>query len=219
MPRLSILPAAQRRLWTELGSVPPAFALYGGTALALRFGHRQSVYFDFFATEPFDAGQLADSIPWLRDAERVQVGSNALTCRVERDGPVLVSFLGGLRLGQVAPHDQLEEPRLQVASLPDLAATKAAVVQKRAELRDYLDIDALLSAGLDLATILAAGRAVHGVGFNPLITAKALAYFADVPQLPAAVRQRLLAAVRATDMDRLPELPVLRAPAADGAGA
>ncbi|TAK52488.1 MAG: hypothetical protein EPO25_13385 [Gammaproteobacteria bacterium] len=213
-----MLPAAQQRLWAELGSVPPAFALYGGTALALRLGHRQSVDFDFFATEPFDAGRLADSIPWLRDAERVQVGPNTLSCRVERDGPVLVSFLGGLRLGQIVPHDRIEVPRLEVASLPDLAATKAAVVQKRAELRDYLDIDALLSAGLDLATILAAGRAVYGVGFNPLITVKALTYFADVPELPAAVRHRLLAAVRATDMDRLPELPVLRAPAAGGAG-
>ena len=41
----------------------------------------------------------------LKGAERVQVGPNTLTCRVERDGPVLLSFFGGLGLGQVTPRD------------------------------------------------------------------------------------------------------------------
>jgi hypothetical protein len=34
-PRLDILPPPQRRLWDELGEVPPEFVLYGGTAIAL----------------------------------------------------------------------------------------------------------------------------------------------------------------------------------------
>lgn len=41
--------AAQRRLWEELGGAPRGFVLYGGTALALRFEHRSSEDFDFFA--------------------------------------------------------------------------------------------------------------------------------------------------------------------------
>lgn len=41
-PRLDILPSAQRRLWDELGATPPEFTLYGGTAIALQLGHRQS---------------------------------------------------------------------------------------------------------------------------------------------------------------------------------
>ena len=48
-PRLDILPPEQRRLWNELGSVPTEFVLYGGTAIALHLGHRDSVDFDFFA--------------------------------------------------------------------------------------------------------------------------------------------------------------------------
>jgi len=34
-----------------LAGVPPHFILYGGTALALRLGHRESVDFDFFSSE------------------------------------------------------------------------------------------------------------------------------------------------------------------------
>ena len=48
---LNILPAEQRILWNELQSTPEHFALYGGTALALFLGHRQSIDFDFFSNE------------------------------------------------------------------------------------------------------------------------------------------------------------------------
>jgi hypothetical protein len=37
---LSTLPAAQRALWLELEATPDHFTIYGGTALALYFGHR-----------------------------------------------------------------------------------------------------------------------------------------------------------------------------------
>jgi len=46
--RLDILPPAQLALWPELRQIPAHFVLYGGTAIALRLGHRQSVDFDFF---------------------------------------------------------------------------------------------------------------------------------------------------------------------------
>jgi len=48
-PRLDVLPEPQRKLWPELAGTPDHFILYGGTAIALRFGHRQSVDFDFFS--------------------------------------------------------------------------------------------------------------------------------------------------------------------------
>jgi hypothetical protein len=185
VPRLDILPRSQRLLWDELRFTPDAFTLYGGTALALRLGHRNSVDFDFFSDRPFDPDRLGREVPYLQGAERVQVDANTLTCRVDRDGPVLVSFFGDLDLRQVAPPGRAHG--IAVASLLDIAGTKAAVIQKRAQAKDYLDIDALIRHGTDLPTILAAGTAVHGRGFNALITLKALSYFDDVPKLPAAV--------------------------------
>ncbi len=190
----------------ELDTTPEHFTLYGGTAIALRIGHRASLDFDFFSSEPVDPDQLAQSVPYLKGAERVQVAPNILRCRVDRGGPVLVSFFGGLALGRVAPRNQVQGRTLYVASLLDLAGTKVAVVQKRAEAKDYIDMDAIMGHGVDLPTALAAGKVVYGRSFNPLITLKALSYFDDLPTLPVEVRKRLSAAVEAVDPTRLPVL-------------
>jgi hypothetical protein len=206
VPNLTTLPPPQQRLLQELGATPETFTLYGGTALTLHLGHRASVDFDFFSNAPFDPERLASTLPYLKDAERVQMAPDTLTCRVDRGGAVLVSYFGALGLGQVAARDELQGLTLHVASLLDIAGTKVAVVQKRAEVKDYLDIDAMLLHGVDLATALAAGRVVYGRSFNPLITLKALSFFEDVPSLSAEVRQRLCAAVQAVDVARLPAL-------------
>jgi hypothetical protein len=62
----------------------------------------------------------------------------------------------------------------RVATLLDLAGTKASVVQVRGEAKDYLDIDALMAAGVGLPRALAAAKAIYGPSFNPQITLKAL---------------------------------------------
>jgi hypothetical protein len=96
---------------------------------------------------------------------------------------------------------------LQIASLLDLAGTKASVVQMRAEAKDYIDMDALLTDGrIDLPTALASARAIHGAEFNPQITLKALIYFGDpgLQRLPPDVKDRLARAVSAVDLDQLP---------------
>jgi hypothetical protein len=206
VPNLSMLPPPQLKLWPELAATPKTFTLYGGTALTLRLGHRSSVDFDFFSNEPLDPERLASTLPYLREAERVQMAPDTLTCRVDRGGAVLVSFFGGLGLGQAAECDVVEETTLHVASLLDIAGTKMAVVQKRAEVKDYLDIDALLRHGLDLPTALAAGTVVYGRSFNPLITLKALSFFDDVPMLSAEVRERLSAIVQTVEVTKLPTL-------------
>ena len=204
VPNINILPTAQRSLWADLGGTPEEFTLYGGTALALRLGHRTSLDFDFFSNTSFDPDLLARKIPYIRGAERLQVGPDTLTCRVERGGPVLVSFFGALGLGQVATPEKVPDMSLHVASLLDIAGTKAAVVQKRAGVKDYIDIDAIFQHGIDQPTVHAAGAVVYGRKFNPLITLKALGYFEDVPMLPDKIRARLKRAVEAVDVTRLP---------------
>ncbi|WP_284151067.1 nucleotidyl transferase AbiEii/AbiGii toxin family protein [Desulfofustis limnaeus] len=203
-PALQVLPPPQLKLWHELDGTPGHFVLYGGTGLALHLGHRVSVDFDFFSNQAFDPQVLAQSVPYLTGAERVQIAANTLTCRVGGDEGVLVSFFGGLGLARVAPIERVEGRALRVASVLDIAGTKAAVVQKRAEKKDYLDIDAVLQSGIALPEILAAARAIYGNSFNPLITLKALSYFGDIPDLPNVVQERLRAAVAGVDPLKLP---------------
>ncbi len=63
--RLNVLPKPQQQLWHELSAVPPSFVLCGGTAIALHLGHRQSVDFDFFGRNRFDAKKMLASVPLL----------------------------------------------------------------------------------------------------------------------------------------------------------
>jgi Nucleotidyl transferase AbiEii toxin, Type IV TA system len=53
----------------ELDQVPKEFTLYGGTAIALQLGHRQSVDFNFFGFRPFDPTKLQAKIPVLAGAQ------------------------------------------------------------------------------------------------------------------------------------------------------
>jgi hypothetical protein len=206
---LNILPHAQRLLWPELASIPKDFTLYGGTAIALRLGHRESIDFDFFGTKNFNPLDLASSLSLLKDADIVQSEPSTLTAMVHRgQGTVKLSFFG------VPAIPRLREPfvadnGLKIASILDLAGTKVSVVQVRAELKDYLDIDAMLtSREIDLATALAAGKAIYGSTFSPQSTLKALCYFEDgnVHLLPREVRERLIKYVTAVDLTKIPVL-------------
>ncbi len=192
---------------------PDAYTLYGGTAIALRLGHRQSVDFDWFTSMPVIPDGLMQRVPYLRGATVRQSARDTLTVTVERGGLVQLSFFGGLDLGQVAPADIAIGPGIKVASLIDLAGLKVAVVTQRAEARDYIDVHALLTkANIPLADMLAAAAIIYGPRFNPLLSLKALAYFDDLAlaELPAAVRQDLVAAVTATDPRHLPVLAAIK---------
>jgi hypothetical protein len=207
--RLETLPAPQRRLWDELGACGPEFVLYGGTAIALRLGHRQSMDFDFFSSRPFVPSELKRSVEFLRGAPEQQAAPNTLVCLVDRNGAVQVSFFGGLDLNRVE-NPETAPNGLRIASLLDLAATKVKTILDRASAKDYMDLSALLAAGISLPQALGAARAVYGADYNPLLSLKALTFFdeGDLNNLSIQVRQQLereVAAVKPT------EIPVLKA--------
>lgn len=210
-PKLEILPAAQRALWAELAAIPSEFVLCGGTAIALQLGHRQSVDFDFFGSRAFDPAQLYSTVPLLGGSTVLQQAANTLTCRVERVAPVIVSFFGVPTLRRVAAPLIAHDNRLRIASLLDLAGMKAAVVQQRAEAKDYIDLHALLEAGIGLPAALAAAGVIYGERFNPQLTLKALSFFGDgdLPSLPAKVQEYIIGAVRSVELDQLPVLSAL----------
>jgi Nucleotidyl transferase AbiEii toxin, Type IV TA system len=207
-PRLDILPPAQQAVWNELSQIPKAFTLYGGTAIALYLGHRESIDFDFFGFEDFNPDRLLATIPLLQGAEIIQREHNTLTCNVKRGDWVQISFFGVPGVNQVCPATLVDDLGLKVASLIDLAGMKASVVQKRALIKDYLDLDALIGVGVNLPTALASAGIIYGRSFNPLITLKALSWFNDgnLSKLPIETRARLETAVKAVNLNALPDL-------------
>lgn len=176
--------------------VPREFVLFGGTALALRLGHRQSIDFDFFTAEDFSPDALLRRLPEGDAATLLQSERNTLTLLSGGGDPVKVSFFGGIGFAS-AHRPDIAPNGIAVASLEDLYATKLLNVVERCEAKDYLDIAALLAHGLSLEYGLGCARAFYGSHFNTALPLKALVFFedGDLPSLSASVRKSLTHAV------------------------
>lgn len=204
-PRLDVLPAAQQAIWPHLRDVKRlGWVLYGGTAIALRLGHRASIDFDFFNDRPLDRALLTEACPALVRSVVLQDRPDTLTVVTIADGladAVKLSFFGGLDFGRVGEPAITADGVAYVASLDDLLAHKLKVLLQRVEAKDYLDVAALIGAGVRLDRGLASARALFGPAFQPSEALKALVYFegGDLHSLPSLVKQSLIGAVRSVD--------------------
>jgi hypothetical protein len=207
-PHWEVLPAAQREFWPLLaGSVDLGLVLYGGTAVALRLGHRHSIDFDFFTEKPLDREQLGRAFAFLRNAEVIQDRPDTLSVLAPtREGSVKVSFFGRVDIGRAGIPERTTDGVLEVASLLDLLATKLKVMQQRIEAKDYLNVAAILRTGIRLEKGLASATAMYYPSFQPSEAVKALTYFdgGDLANLNEADRKLLTRAV--SDMGRVPEM-------------
>lgn len=202
-PRMDMLPPAQKRLWPKLRNAANlGFTLYGGTAIALRLGHRASVDFDFFSEKPLDRSAIKAAFPFMEQPTTLQDQGDTWVVLAASGNPereqVKISFFGTIAFGRVGEPDFSDDGVLQVASLDDLMATKVKVVLQRAEAKDYRDIAAMVNAGVSLSRGLASARQLYGPNFQPSESLKALVYFndGDLRTLTADEKKTLIDAVK-----------------------
>ena len=204
-PRMDVLPPGQQCLWPLLQpALSLGFTLYGGTAIALRLGHRQSVDFDFFSDQPLDRQAIGAAMPFVLQSTTLQDQGNSWVVLAPASASpaeaeyVKVSFFGTIGFGRVGVPDLTADHVLQVASLEDLMATKLKVVLQRAEAKDYRDVAAMLNAGVDLPRGLASARVLFGPNFQPSESLKALVFFkdGDLNTLLVSERNTLIEAVK-----------------------
>lgn len=218
-PHLHILPPGQRWLWPRLDVFPAAgFVLYGGTAIALRLGHRVSEDFDFFSDRPLDKRWIRGVLSDLK-YEVLQDVENTYTMLIAAPSPdtwIKLSCFGGLGCGRFGEPQVATGSAVAVASPDDLLATKLAALVMRVQSKDYRDIAALIRAGTSLARGLSIAAAMHGTPFSIAQCVKTLTYFegGDLEELPAEDRGVLCAASAA--VGDLP--PATRLSAALGVG-
>jgi len=213
-PRKEILPPSQQRLWPELSpSAELGFVLYGGTAIALRLGHRESVDFDFFSDQPLDRIAIQQAFPFLAISSVLQDRENTFTVNVpygklDREH-VKISFFGNISFGRVGEPEISNDGVIQAASLDDLMATKVKVILQRAEAKDYRDIVAMIRAGVSLEHGLSAAQALYGTNFQPSESLKAMVFFndGDLHTLTKAEKECLACAVK--NIRELPKVGVL----------
>ena len=196
-PHLGILPGAQAGLWPLLGDIPEHFVLYGGTGLALRLGHRTSADFAFFSAAPFVPGDLLQELAWLGRVTINDTSPNNLVITTASD--VNLSFFGEMRLASVAEPSMVEENGVVIASIFDLAGTKAKTILDRSEWKDYVDIATLLRHGQTIPEIIGYALTIFEPMFEfPVaVFLRSLAWFGDgtASDLPDDMKRELERAV------------------------
>jgi hypothetical protein len=115
-----------------------AFALVGGTSLALRFGHRRSLDLDLFTRHPFDAPSLAEDLKGRYALAEVESAAN--TVRGVIDG-MNVDFIAH-RYPLLRPVEEIEGIRM--LSVEDVAAMKLNAIANRGGKKDFWDCAELL---------------------------------------------------------------------------
>jgi len=158
--------------------VPLRCILCGGTAMALRFGHRSSVDLDFLTDQAFDAARVWESLssafPTARLVERRQN-----TLHAEVNG-VAVSYIRqpGARLSS---DERIGS--VPLADLATLAALKVNAVTNRGSRKDFIDLYALCQNGWTVGALLAVA-AERLPSLDRAAAIRSLTYFADADSEP-----------------------------------
>lgn len=151
--------------------------LAGGTALALMFGHRKSVDFDWFSPEQFDPEQLY-----------YRLSSLGRTRIAETRRGTFYGFVNDIRLTWLYYPNPLLEPLVAandipgffLASLKDIAVMKWVAISSRGARKDFIDLYSICRSGYDLEELLSVLPLKYpGVDINSYHMVKSLSYFDD----------------------------------------
>lgn len=177
----SILTAAQKRLLGEIGQLAKnsGFYLAGGTAIALRFGHRRSIDFDWFGPKFERPDSLASALDSL-GLPLQNSQSNTGTLLGQIDG-IKVSFFE-YRYPLLDSLDSWTEYGTEIASVRDLGAMKLLAIAQRGSRKDFVDVHLLLTQGRTLAEMLP--DFVAKFGTDPIGVLRGLTYFDDAEAEP-----------------------------------
>lgn len=161
------------------------FYLAGGTGLALLLGHRDSIDFDFFRKEPFDAGRMLIEL-------RAGFAGRSLIVTVEDKDTLGIIIDDSIRLSLFAYPYALVGPlvpcdHFDIASLEDIGAMKLSAIASRATLKDYIDMYFILQH-ISLDILIEKTKRKMPM-LDPAILLKSLVYFDDVRTEPLVFKR------------------------------
>jgi hypothetical protein len=161
--------------------------LAGGSSLALHFGHRYSLDFDFFSQKTFDPHKLAHDLKKIGQFKQTIAKGISLIGEFNKikfsyfqyNYPLigkLSSFLG-----------------INIASVDDIAAMKIVALMDRGTKRDFVDLYEIIRRGKSLEDILKLyDKKYKTLEENMFSIIKSLQYFddaqdTDMPKMIASV--------------------------------
>ena len=156
--------------------------LGGGSALALRFGHRRSRDLDWFTSDSFDSMTLAEELATALVLSNIRTEPNTLHAEVDGVPFSVIRF----RYRVDPPDDAGIAP---VAAVRTSACMKLLAIANRGYKRDFIDLACLLRHGSDLPTLMAWAQAdLPALSRETML--RALTWFddADVQPMPECVQ-------------------------------
>ena len=155
------------------------FVLAGGTALALQFGHRLSVDFDFFSEKDFNVPAMLRRFSGIAKIEvRIQ-DEHSLTVSANKVKLSLFRYWDRFLFPPLkAKGFVLTDPR-------DIALMKILAIANCGSRKDFIDLFFLLRKSLTLEDLFELLKSKFPkVDYNPHHILKSLAYFDDAEKEP-----------------------------------
>ena len=167
-----------------------------------------SVDFDFFCSVPLDKVKVRSRFGFMRGATVLQDSEDTLVARAAMpSGPVKVSFFGAIDIGRINDPLRTDDSVMLIASLEDLLATKLKTILDRAEAKDYVDISAMLSAGVSLERALGAFAKMYDN--DPAQPLKAMGFFNDGDLRSLSPKDREILRVARDNVTDVPPVSLL----------
>lgn len=160
--------------------IPSGFYLVGGTALALQIGHRISVDFDLFTSKelPENLFELLEKVFGDESIKIILSRSHQLTMQIQG---VEVTYF---RYPFTPIFPFIPYGRLKLLSIPEIAASKAHALGRRATFKDYIDLYFIIKEKhCALSEILKIAERKYKPSFEPRLFLEQLTYFDDVPSI------------------------------------
>ena len=154
------------------------YYLAGGTALAMHYGHRQSVDLDWFTTSHINLPVLLKNLS--------AVGQFEVLNKTE---DTLEGILAGVKVSFMTyPYHLLASPvtwaKINIAASLDIAIMKLGAIADRNTKKDFIDLFIFLeNEKMPLSALLVKARQKFaGVSYDSYHLYKALTYFVDADQ-------------------------------------
>lgn len=160
--------------------------LAGGSALALHFGHRYSLDFDFFDHDPLDSQKIVLGLEKAGNFQREDISSHTILGKFNTikfslfhyDYPLIAKL-----------HDF---SGIKIADPKDIAAMKAVAIMDRGNKRDFVDLYFLVKEGLSVEQIFKIyDKKYQKLANNIFSLIKSLQYFIDAEdtEMPKMIKK------------------------------
>ncbi len=167
--------------------LPQKTYLAGGSALALQYGHRISVDFDFFTPTPFVGRDIVQKLN--------SIGSFKLQEAAEKN--TLLGLFNNVKFSLfLYEYPLVASPvnylGVNIASPADIAAMKLAAIMDRGTTKDFIDVYFLIKMGISLEQSFEYyNKKYKSLANNIYSIIKSLSYFddADTKEMPQMIKK------------------------------